>query len=208
MKKIILPVLGLLVAAFSTQTLQAQKDFTVGVHYNYSLPSGSFKSDYISKGSARGGFIDIMYHLNSKLALGLNVGYQDFYEKYPRAVYKTGEGSDISAVMTNSVQTTPFLPKISYRFIDKGFIQPYVEGAAGLNFTSVKQYLGEFTNTSTASVRFAAQAGAGIFIPLKAGNTTGIRVGGAYNYMPYSSSGSISNLSNINIYAGVSFPLR
>jgi hypothetical protein len=179
---------------------------TAGIHYNYSIPAGSFKSDVTDKGSAKGVFADILYNVTDRLAVGGLVGYQDYYQKFPRMVYKTSDGSDISAVRINSVQTTPLMAKANYKFLDQGIVQPYVEAGAGVNFLSFRQYLGEFTNTSDATVKLTALAGAGIFIPVNK-NATGIRIGGTYQYVPYNKNG-ISNFNSYNIYAGVAFPIR
>ncbi|MDT9091546.1 hypothetical protein, partial [Escherichia coli] len=72
----------------------------------------------------------LLYGVSDKLSVGLQVAYQDFYEKFPRAIYKLDDGSDISAVLTNSVQVIPILATVRYEFTPEARLRPYV--AAGL----------------------------------------------------------------------------
>src|SRR5690242_18768436 len=81
------------------------------LNYNYSLPLGSFKNDLISDGSGRGFTAALQYGINNKWAAGLGVGYQDYYQKYPRAVYQLDKTQSVSAVLSNSIQVTPIVAK-------------------------------------------------------------------------------------------------
>src|SRR5262245_6558668 len=100
----------LLVSQLNAQKGQAKFD----LQYNYALPAGSFKSDIISNGSARGFAADILFNVSSKVAVGIGLGYQDFYQKYPRALYNTGDKEVTSAVLSNSVQVIPLLAKAEF----------------------------------------------------------------------------------------------
>ena len=53
----------------------------------------------------------MLYNINNKLSVGLGLGFQDFYQKYPRALYKTDDNETTSAVLSNSVQIIPLLAK-------------------------------------------------------------------------------------------------
>ncbi|MBN9299058.1 MAG: porin family protein [Filimonas sp.] len=188
---------------------QAQKGAVkMGLYYDYSMPIGSFKSDYISNGSPRGVGGEIMYNLSRQWGLGLNVAWQDYYQKYPRAIYSLDKNQDISAVVTNSVQSAPILIKTVFSPLGndrRTMIQPYISAAAGLNLLTNSQYLGQF-NSSDASARFMAQAGAGVQIPFSKLSNSAFFVGATYNYISYNKNG-LNNFNTIDLQAGVRFPL-
>ena len=187
----------------------AQKgEFKFDINYNYSLPMGNFKSNIISNGSPRGASGDVMYSFSNTISAGLGFGFQDYYQKYPRAVYQTGKNEATSAVLSNSIQTIPFMAKIVYSPLASKAapIQPYVAGGAGFSLVSFTQTLGEFGGTDNGA-SFAAQAGAGVFIPFGKLSGSGIRLGADYNYLPYNKNG-FGSLNTLDVKAGVYFPIR
>ncbi len=193
-----------------TLTAQAQKgQLKFDLNYNYSLPVGAFKSDLISKGSAQGGTGSLQYYLTNQWAVGLGAGYQNFQQKYPRTLYEMSKTQTISAVLTNSIETTPIVAKATFRpLADKsGLVQPYVTAGAGASLINYNQYLGEFTSARQNSASFTAQAGAGVMIPFGKLSASGIQLGADYSYVPYNKSG-YNNLNTVNFHAGVFFPLK
>lgn len=168
-------------------------------------PIGQFK-DIVDKTSLRGVDINVLYGINDQLGIGLNVGFQDFYQKFPRGLYKLSDGSDISAVLTNSVQTIPFLATARYNFMPGGTIQPYVSAGAGGAAVLNKQYVGEYPNEAN-KISFAARPSAGVYIPFKKGGEVGLNLGVNYTFIPYKQD-DISNLSYIGFTIGVGFPMR
>ena len=194
----------LLVSQLNAQTGQVKMD----IQYSYALPSGSFKNDVINNGSPRGVTGDILYNLNNKLSLGLGLGFQDFYQKYPRDLYKTGNNETTSAVVSNSVQIMPVLAKAELYPLGgkKSHIQPYITAGAGIGITSFTQYLGEFGGTDN-SASFMLQGGAGVIVPFSERGTSGFKIGADYNMVSYNRNG-FNNFNNINFQAGVFFPLK
>src|SRR5689334_13666469 len=82
-------------------TLQAQQGVTrVSIGYAAGFPTSSFK-DFISDASFRGMDLRVLHGINDRLSVGFGTGFQDFYQKYPRQVYKLSDGSDVSAVVSN-----------------------------------------------------------------------------------------------------------
>ncbi len=194
--------------ACSTAAMAQKGEVKLNINYNYSLPMGNFKNNIISNGSAGGANAELMFGLSNTLSVGAGLGFQDYYQKYPRAVYQTGSTEATSGVLSNSIQTIPLLAKITYSPLGgkTGFIQPYVTGGAGVSFVNFQQYLGEF-GASYNAASFAAQAGAGVFIPFGKLSSAGIRLGADYNYVPYNKDG-FGSLNTLDIRAGVYFPLR
>jgi hypothetical protein len=209
MKKIANIAAAIVVVLAGSGTAHAQKgDVKFNLNYNYSLPIGNFKNNIISNGSPRGGTGEIMYSLSNKVAIGGAFGYQDYYQKYPRAVYKTGDNESTSAVLTNSIQTVPVMAKLNFTPLGgKGApVQPYLSGGAGLSLIGFKQYLGEFGSVDN-SASFVAQAGAGVYIPFGKLSAAGLKLGANYNYVPYNKNG-LGSLNTVDFQAGVFFPLR
>jgi hypothetical protein len=183
-----------------------ERELQLDLNYSIGIPSGSFKTNAVDKASFRGWTANLLYNITDKISIGLGTGFQDFYQKYPRAVYKLSEGGEVSAVLTNSIQTIPILAEFQYRFLPHQVVQPYVGVGVGGNMIVFDQYLGEFDN-SKSSFKFAARPEAGVFIPFRKDGPAGIHVFGAYNYMPYKEDG-VDNLNNWGAGLGVKFPLR
>lgn len=188
-------------------TASAQKGaLQMNLNYNYGIPSGAFKSDLIKDNSPRGARGSIMYSLSDRLSTGLESGYQDYYQKYPRKLYRLSNSQDVSAVVTNSIQTAPLLLKVKYFFLPTAAVKPYFSLGAGANVISFKQYLGEFSSGST-NVGFLAQSGFGLMMPFSKFGDSGVNLGAAYEYSPYTKNG-YDNLNTINLHAGVVFPIH
>lgn len=178
---------------------------TLKLNYSVGVPLGAGR-ELISKTSFQGFGAEIMYHPNAKWALGLESGSQGFYQKYPRQLYKAADGSDLSAVVSNTVDIVPILLKAQYNFLPDAGIQPYVALGAGGNIISYHQYAGEFSNDGKTKFGFAARPEAGVYVPFRKGSGAGFSLGAGYNYAPFNYNG-LNNLDYITARVGVSFPL-
>ena len=142
MKKLILvAILTTSIGTFSAFAQQGVVKMTIGL--SGATPMGQFR-DLVNKTTFRGADISILYGINDRFAVGLNAGFQDFYQKFPRAVYKLSDGSDISAVLTNSVQTIPFLATVKYNLMAGAGLQPYFSAGAGGAVVMNSQFIGEY----------------------------------------------------------------
>ena len=198
--------IGVALVAPLSGKAQAER-LTINVNYNVAMPSGSFHDNFISNTSYRGWTGNLLYAISNKVSVGFGTGFQDFYQKYPRDVYKLNDGSDISAVVSNSIQTLPLLLLAQYNLLPGKGIQPYIGVGAGGNLVMYKQYLGEFASSSN-KFKLAVRPEAGVFIPFRKDiSAAGIQVNGNYNYMPYNSDG-LDNLNNWGVGVGVRFPLH
>lgn len=210
MKKRFVIVMAIFAGCLIGISASAQNKFKMELGYNVSVPQGSFKSDYIGKTSLRGGTGEISYLFNPRFSLGLSSGYQSYYQKYGRQLYKLDGSQTVSAVLTNSMDIVPVLLRGTFYPMATSataIVQPYVSAGAGVNLVNYGQYLGEFGGTES-STAFAVQAGAGIKIPFgDRFNQNGIKIGATYNYSNYNSN-DVSQLNNIGISAGVIFGLR
>jgi len=210
MKKTAIIFLTIFAAGLITISASAQDKLKMELSYNISSPLGGFKNDYINKTSFRGGVGEISYTFNPKFSLGLQSGYQNYYQKYDRQLYKLENNQTVSAVVSNTMDVIPFILRGTYLPLGTSAtakIQPYVSVGAGVNLVNYGQYLGEFGGTQS-SAAFAAQAGAGIQIPFGSRlNQTAVKLGATYNFSNYNKN-DLSNLNTVGVSAGVIFGLK
>lgn len=213
MKQYFKIALSLLLSFVMAGQVNAQTEKHTGglqlhLNYNYGIPLGSFKNDMVSKGSASGFSGDLMYQINPQWAAGLTAGYQNFTEKYPRAIYETGDHEVTSAVLTNAVEINPIMAKGVFTPLagNGKVLQPYISAAAGMNLLLYRQYLGEFGGSDNKAT-FMAQAGAGLNISLGKKKEAGFTIGADYNFIPYNKYG-FKNMNNLGLHAGFYFPLK
>jgi opacity protein-like surface antigen len=200
-------IIAVLVAGlFTAGALQAQEGrLNLNINYSINTPTGDFK-DFVNKTSYRSWAASLLYGINDKLSVGFGTGFQDFYQKYPRQVYKLEGGGDISAVLSNSVQAIPLLAQVQYNFTPEARVQPYVGVGVGGNLILYRQYLGEF-GSSKNKFGFAARPEAGVFVPFRKGGPAGITLRADYNYMPVSYN-DLQGMDNWGAGVGVKFPLQ
>jgi opacity protein-like surface antigen len=203
MKRII--ILITLITAIGVSAANAQDRLLFKIGYNTGMPVGSFK-DYISKNSFRGYRGELLYPINEQMKVGLGVTFNDFYEKIPRKNYQTSDGV-LSAVVSNSIQTTPIMIKGEYELTKSGWIRPYVGLGAGFDLITYARYFGEFGDKKSA-FKPAVGGEAGINIPFnKETRVSGINLGGHFNYLPFKYN-ELSNLNNWGVHVAAYFPLR
>jgi len=189
----------------SIMAVQAQQGETkLNISYNVALPMSDFKN-VVSANSYRGLNASVLHGVSDKFSIGLAIAFQDFYQKTPRQLYHFSDGSDISAVVTNSIQTIPVLLDAKYNFNPAGIVQPYAAIGAGGNLVTYNQLFGEFGDQQT-KIKFAARPEAGVYIPFGQ-KQSGFTVGASYNIMPFNE-GGLKNLNNLGLHAGISVPLR
>ncbi len=190
-------------ALITVQAQQGAAKFTIS--YNAAIPTGSFKN-MISGTSYRGFKADVLYGVSDNISVGLGSGFQDFYQKNPRQLYRLSDGSDMSAVLTYSIQTIPLLLQAKYLFTSGAVVQPYAALGVGGNLISFNELFGEFGNSLT-KFGFAARPEAGVYIPFRKGGEAGFSLGASYNIMPFKN-GDFQNLNHIGAHAGISIPMR
>ena len=203
MKRIIILVTFITALGVASATAQDRLLFKIG--YNTGMPIGSFK-DYMSKNSFRGYRGELLYPVNEQIKVGLGVSFNDYYEKLPRRDYQISEGM-LSAVVSNSIQTTPIMIKGEYELTKSGWIRPYVGLGAGFDLITYARYYGEFGEKKSA-FKPAVGAEGGINIPFnKETRVSGINLGGHFNYLPFKYNG-LTNLNNWGVHVAAYFPLR
>lgn len=209
MKKNLVIFMSVIAVCMSAMNASAQQKLKMELGYNISSPVGGFKNDFIGKTSFKGGLGEISYTFSPRFSLGLQSGFQSFYQKYDRQVYKLEGNQTVSAVVSNTMDIVPILLRGTFYPMGGGTakIQPYVSAGAGISMINYGQYLGEFGGTQ-ASSPFAAQAGAGIRIPFgNSYNQTAFKLGATYNYANYKRN-ELNGVNTVGFNAGVVFALK
>ena len=187
-----------------TSVLAQEGTWKADIDYQAALPVGNFK-DAIDEVSGRGGSIGVFYGITDAVSLGLEAGFQDFYKKYPRAIFHE-PGSDLSAVITNSVQIIPILLKAKYHFTTTGSLRPYASVGVGANLVQYQKYFGQFVE-GQSKVGFAARPELGLQIPFGRSKEAGVHLAAGYNVMPYKDR-DLDGLNNAVFKLGINVPLR
>lgn len=175
----------LMIACMGMQTAFAQMRSPLSVNVDYSIaqPLGSLK-DYTDKTSFRGWTAGLQYHLNDRLSVGLRSGYQEFFQKLPRAVYHI-DGGEISAVQTRTLQVVPILATVQYQLTKPdAAVIPYVGLAAGAASMEYNKFYGEFSDKYD-KWQFMASPEIGINIPFGKGSPLLFNANVQYSYSPY-----------------------
>jgi hypothetical protein len=191
-----------LMVGITSRSQQGEKKLEL--NYTAGIPTGNLKNltDQVSWRGMEGAFL---YGVTDQISVGLETGFQDFYQKFPRKVFSES-GADLSAVITNSIQVLPIMVKGRYRFSPAGAVEPYVSLAAGGNMISYEKYYGQFVDEKT-SFGFAAQPELGLRIPVGASKRSGFHLAAAYNFMPFRYNDA-DGLSHAVLKAGFSFGLN
>jgi len=200
-----LPIITMLILPVS---LKAQKwgETKMNLQAGAAIPSGSFR-DFVSKTTGRAWNLNVLQGITDKWAAGGEVGFKNFYEKFPRQLYQTTSGSDISAVLSNTAEVIPVMAKGRYNFTPEKKVQPFFSLAAGVSFINIKQYVGEFSNIDHSQFGFTAAPELGVFIPFTKRNNSGANLAFSYHYLPFKYQG-IGNLDYLSLQIGVSFSMR
>lgn len=169
----------------AAQAVSAQSRPPLSIDLNYSIaqPLGSVK-DYANKTSFRGWSAGLSYMLNDRLSVGVRSGFQDFYERLPRAVYSDKQG-DVSAVQSRTLQVIPLQATVGYAFTPAtSAVIPYGVlgiGAANMNY---EKYWGEFVDKKN-SWQFMVSPEIGINVPFGQYSPVMFNANVRYNYAPY-----------------------
>ncbi|MCW3089372.1 MAG: porin family protein [Ferruginibacter sp.] len=206
MKAFIIKKLLFIVAISLVATTCLAQQFNLALNYNTATPLGKTFKEYVNNTSFRGIQGSVLYTLNNDFRIGLQASYNDFYQKYGRQVYKTTDGADISAVLSNTLQEIPVLVKAEYTLVKDGWIKPYIGLGAGVNFINFDQFFGEF-KSSRFYTKAAFSGDLGVLIPFHKTGEYGVRLSTSYNLSPFDKEG-IKNISTWNGQLGIVVPLK
>ncbi len=122
MKKIIfLMIFGFLLM---TAKSYGQQDSYMSVQYSVSFGTGDM-GDYISKTSWRGMLIEYRGYVSSKIFVGMDAGWNVFYENKDYDTYTQGTES-LSGIQYRYQNQVPLLATLDYLIVTDKALKPYV----------------------------------------------------------------------------------
>ncbi|UKJ08619.1 outer membrane beta-barrel protein [Solitalea lacus] len=119
------------------------QQYYFGFSWNTALPMGS-TSDYIGKYSVRGAGIEWGGFVKPQVSLGLNIGWNVFYEAKDRNTYNFEGGTAITGTPYNYINAIPIIAKAHYYFKEpKGEVMvPYLSLGLGTTWQKENTYFG------------------------------------------------------------------
>jgi opacity protein-like surface antigen len=157
MKKIL--SLLLLVTSFSTVAV-AQSSFSI----QYSLGFGGSMNDYISSTSVRGATFEYKMYPSPNVSVGLDAGWNHFYERRAYSTYTDGTLS-LSGVQFRYANAVPIFVTTSYYLKPGEKINPFIGVGVGTVFMSRYIDMGQYRVTEEAW-HFALKPEAGVLVNL------------------------------------------
>jgi opacity protein-like surface antigen len=157
MKKILF--LMLLAASFSTVAV-AQSSFSI----QYSLGFGGSMNDYISSTSVRGATFEYKMYPSPNVSVGLDAGWNHFYERRAYSTYTDGTLS-LSGVQFRYANAVPIFVTTSYYLKPGEKINPFIGVGVGTVFMSRYIDMGQYRVTEEAW-HFALKPEAGVLVNL------------------------------------------
>lgn len=159
MKKIIfLMIFGFLLM---TAKSYSQQDSYMSVQYSVSIPTGDM-GEYISKTSWRGVLIEYRGYVRSNLFVGMDAGWNVFYEKKDSDTYTQGTES-LTGVQYRYQNQVPLLATIDYLIVSDKALKPYVglgigtmysERSTDMNLYRLKQNSWQFAVKAEVGVLY------------------------------------------------------
>ncbi len=152
------------------------------INYNLGWGVGSFK-DFISKISYRGFSMDARWFVTDKIALGGMLGWNGFYEKYPRRTYEFDGGAVTGVVQATYYNFTMSVSGFYYP-MPEALVKPYLGFGIGPVYQTVDVQIGRFYSEEK-NWQFYMAPEAGVFIGFGEDSDVGANLGIRYNYVTY-----------------------
>lgn len=153
-------ILFLTLLAFAVVPAMAQSSFSI----QYSMGFGGTMNDYISSTSIRGATFEYKAYPSPNISIGLDAGWNHFYERRAYATYTTGTTS-VSGVQFRYANAIPIFATTSYYFSPGNKINPFLGFGVGTIFLSRYVDMGIFEVTDQ-DWHFAIKPEAGVLVSL------------------------------------------
>jgi opacity protein-like surface antigen len=198
MLKKIIPILLTALVAHNSATAQLKLNAIAAFDYSLGFATGSLNS-YIPDKNFDGFHVQYRHFLRKDFTLGSRLGWNNFRDQLPRAVYQTDRGT-VNAVQTRYFNSFPLLVNGFYYLRSSHFVMPFAGGGIGGYFLKYGKWYGAFP-VEENSIRFGLSPEAGVIIPFRKSGI-GLMLSGRFNKVFYNKN-EIKNLQ----YAEVNFGL-
>ncbi len=149
---------------FVMNTLVVTSQNKTNLQYSIGVPMGDTK-EYISNTSFRGLLLEFEHITQSNIGIGIQFGWNTFYEEMPRSTYSLDNGA-ITSKQYRYINNIPIQLTGKYYFLNTtSSIKPFVGLGAGTNHLVKRTDNGLYT-TKYKSWAFALTPKAGLFLSL------------------------------------------
>jgi hypothetical protein len=138
MKKII--ALVIFCSVLSMNSLFSQVENHISIQYDMSFGTGDLGS-YISMGSFRGASAQYRYAVTHNILVGVDAGWNVFYEKKNYDTYTEGTQT-LSGIQYRYQNEVPLLAAIDYVFMPEKKVQPYIGLGIGTIYSERVTWMG------------------------------------------------------------------
>jgi hypothetical protein len=145
--------------------------------YSISIPAGDTKS-FVEEISWRGIGLDYRYMIDRTYSVGLNLGWNIFYERAENKTTQTENGA-VTGTSDRYLNFFPVMANIHYYFGERKSVRPYVGLNAGGYYVNQRFAIGVFL-WEDDSWQWGIAPEAGVAIPVE--RDFGILLNGKYNY--------------------------
>lgn len=127
---------------FITTKSYAQQESYMSLQYSVSFGSGDL-GDYVSAASWRGALLEYRGALRGNLMVGVDLGWNVFYERKDYDTYTVGTES-LSGVQYRYQNSVPILASADYVFRSESLLKPYVGLGIGTLFSERSTDMGMY----------------------------------------------------------------
>lgn len=162
------------------------------LNYQVNVPLGSSR-DFISNANFEGMNINWAYFVTGNLAVGVDLGYSNYHEKFSQRVFRPNENTAINAAQYRYTQTFPLKAQVKYFFNPFGNVQGYA--GLGIGALSAGQHIViQDFDAWDNNWGFLLSPEVGVLIPIGYNDSWGANITAGYNW-----STNKSTLGNIKI---------
>lgn len=179
----------------------AQQEDYWSVQYGMSFGTGDL-NDYISEPSFRGALIEYRKAIKGNLLVGLDIGWNVFYEKKDFDTYTSGTVT-VSGVQYRSQNLIPIMISADYFFKTNTTFKPYVGFGIGTIYTERNTDMGQF-RLQQNQWHFALKPELGMLYEVA--YKTNIKLAAKY-YNGFEADSLEGNQNYFSVSAGVTFGL-
>lgn len=174
------------------------------VSYNLSWGTGSFK-DFISKTSYRGFSLDGRWFVSDRITVGGMLGWNGFYEKYPKKTYEFENGAATGVVQSTYYNFTISINAHYYPF-PEALIKPFIGFNVGPEYQTLDVQVGRVYDQNQ-NWQFYIAPEIGTFIQFGENSDVGANLALRYNYVTYTNTnlGFDNGLAYFQAVFGLSF---
>ncbi len=171
------------------------------INYQVNVPVGSSR-DFISKTNFEGININWAYFVTNNIAVGLDLGYNNYHQKVSQRVYRPNANTAINAAQYRYTQTFPLKAQVKYFFTPYNMVKAYAGLGVGALSAGQHIVIQDFDAWNN-NWGFLLSPEVGVLIPFGVDNTWGANITAGYNW-----STNKSTLGNIKIDDRQSFYLN